>query len=90
MALGAAERRVIGEVLRRGARLTLLGCAIGGVAAVMVARTVRARLLFEVSPGDPRALGVASLLLLAVGLLATLVPARRAAAVEPMRVLREE
>lgn len=90
MALGAAQRRVIGEVLRRGARLTLLGCLIGGVVAVVVARTVRARLLFEVSPADPRALGAAILLLIAVGLIATLVPARRAAAVEPMRVLRED
>jgi predicted lysophospholipase L1 biosynthesis ABC-type transport system permease subunit len=90
MALGAAERRVVGEVVRRGARLTVLGCVIGGVLAVMVARTVRARLLFEVAPSDPRALGAAALLLLGVGLLATLVPARRAAAVEPMRVLRED
>jgi ABC-type antimicrobial peptide transport system permease subunit len=90
MALGAAERRVIGEVLRRGARLTVLGCVIGGVVAVVAARAVRARLLFEVSPSDPRALGAAALLLLGVGLVATLVPARRAAAVEPMRVLREE
>jgi ABC-type antimicrobial peptide transport system permease subunit len=90
MALGAESRRVVAEVLRRGARLTAIGCLLGSVVAVMAARAVRARLLFQVEPSDPRALGIAALLLLAVSLLATLGPARHAARVEPMRVLREE
>jgi putative ABC transport system permease protein len=90
MALGAEQRRVVGELLRRAAWLTLIGCAIGSVVAVVAARAVRARLLFQVAPSDPKSLGVAVLLLLLVGVAATLVPARRAAAVDPMRVLREE
>ena len=90
MALGAEQRRVVGEVLGRAARLTVAGCLLGGILAVVAARAVRARLLFEVEPTDVRALGMAMLLLFVVGLLATLVPARRAAAVQPMRVLREE
>ena len=90
MALGAEQGRVVGELLRRAARLTAIGCAIGSIVAVVAARAVRARLLFQVAPSDPRSLGVAVLLLLLVGLAATLVPARRAAAVDPMRVLREE
>ncbi len=90
MALGAERRRVVGELLRRAAWLTALGCGIGSIVAVVAARAVRARLLFQVAPSDPRSLGVAVLLLLVVGLAATLVPARRAAAVDPMRVLREE
>jgi len=90
MALGAEQRRVVADVLRRGARLTVIGCAIGSVVAIAAARAVKARLLFEVAPSDPRALALSAALLLVVGFLATLVPARRAAAVDPMRVLREE
>jgi predicted permease len=90
MALGAEQRRVVGEVLGRAARLTVAGCLLGGIVAVVAARAVRARLLFQVEPTDPMALALAMLLLFVVGLLATAVPARRAAAVQPMRVLREE
>ena len=90
MAVGADARRVVGEVLARGARLTALGCLLGGALAWQGARAAGARLLFEVRPSDPLALGAAAATLLLVGLLATAVPARRAAEVDPMRVLREE
>ncbi|HXT52669.1 MAG TPA: ADOP family duplicated permease [Thermoanaerobaculia bacterium] len=90
MAIGAEQRRVVGELLRRAARLILIGCAVGSVVAVVAARAVKARLLFQVAPTDPKSLAMAVALLLLVGLAATLVPARRAAAVDPMRVLREE
>ncbi|HEV8632388.1 MAG TPA: ADOP family duplicated permease [Thermoanaerobaculia bacterium] len=90
MALGAERRRVVLGVIGRGVRLTVAGCLLGSVVTVAAARAVRARLLFQVAPSDPAALGFAALVLLTVGLLATLVPARRAAAVQPMRVLREE
>jgi predicted lysophospholipase L1 biosynthesis ABC-type transport system permease subunit len=90
MALGALGRRVVGEVVGRGLRLTALGCAIGAVAAWAAARAAGQRLLYEVGPGDPLALGGAAAALLLVGLLATAAPARRASRVEPMRVLREE
>jgi putative ABC transport system permease protein len=90
MALGALRRTVVGEVVRRGLRLTVLGCVIGGLAAWLVARAAGERLLYEVSPADPLAFGAAALVLLLVGLLATAAPARRASRVDPMRVLREE
>jgi putative ABC transport system permease protein len=90
MALGAARRRVVADVVGRGMRLTLAGCALGSLAAWAAARGVGARLLYEVSPGDPLAFGTAALALLLTGLLATAAPARRASRVEPMRVLREE
>jgi ABC-type antimicrobial peptide transport system permease subunit len=90
MALGARQERVVGDLLRRAARLTAIGCVLGSAVAVMAARAVKARLLFQVAPSDPKSLGAAVLLLLLVGVAATLVPARRAAAVDPMRVLREE
>jgi ABC-type antimicrobial peptide transport system permease subunit len=90
MALGAESPRVVRDQLRRAGGLVALGCLLGGVGAVAAARAVAARLLFEVSPGDPAALGAAALLLMLVGVIATVVPARRAAAVDPMHVLRGE
>jgi predicted permease len=89
MAIGADARRVVGEVLGRGLRLTALGCVLGGVVAWRAALAAGERLLFEVAPSDPVAFGGAALTLLLVGVLATGVPARRASRIEPMRVLRE-
>jgi hypothetical protein len=90
MAMGAERGRVLGELVGRGLRLTVLGVLVGGAVAVLAARAVSQRLLFQVTPTDPLALAGAALLLLVVGALSVLVPARRAAAIEPMRVLREE
>jgi putative ABC transport system permease protein len=90
MALGARRRRVIGEVVARGLRLTAAGCALGAVAAWALARVAGARLLYEVAPADPVAFAAAATALVVVGLLATAAPARRASRIEPMRVLREE
>ncbi len=88
-ALGATSSAIIRLALGRGIVLTTLGLALGAVAAVAVAR-LTAGFLFDVRPGDPLAvLGVAGLLLAAVALLACLMPARRAAAADPLATLRE-
>ena len=88
-ALGATSAAIIRLALGRGIVLTTLGLAFGAVAAVAVAR-LTAGFLFDVRPGDPLAvLGVAGLLLAAVALLACLMPARRAAAADPLATLRE-
>ena len=88
-ALGASSAAIIRLALGRGIVLTTLGLAFGAVAAVAAAR-LTAGLLFDIRPGDPLAvLGVAGLLLAAVALLACLVPARRAAAADPLATLRE-
>jgi predicted permease len=89
MALGAQRGDVLSLVLRRGARLTLIGAGIGTGAALALTPLMRS-LLFDVSPSDPVILGSGSLLLIAVALAACVIPARRAASIDPVRALRTE
>jgi predicted permease len=87
MALGATRESVLQMVLAQGLRLVLIGLALGGVAAFALAGTVRA-LLFDTEPTDiPTFVGVA-IVLAVVALAACLTPARRAASVDPLVVLR--
>ncbi|GMV07556.1 MAG: hypothetical protein AMXMBFR53_38310 [Gemmatimonadota bacterium] len=89
MALGAGRRRVLALVLRSGLGLALPGVALGGVAALGVGRVLRF-LLLGLSPSDPLALGGVAAVLVAMVALASVVPARRAAAVQPAEALRRE
>jgi putative ABC transport system permease protein len=88
MALGAAHADVVRMVLRHGLTLTLLGVAIGLAAAFGLMRLI-ASLLF-VSPTDGLAFTAISALLAAVAMIASLLPARRAARVDPLVALRQE
>ncbi len=76
-------------VLRRGFAYALVGIAIGIAMSVVVTRWMSTA-LFEVEPGDPATLGVVSALLLLVALAACWLPARRAAAIDPVEALRAE
>lgn len=89
MALGAGRRHVLFSILRETLMLTLLGVAVGLPITLFVARLIGS-MLFGIKPGDPVALGLGVLALCAVSLLAAYIPARRAAAVDPMVALREE
>jgi ABC-type antimicrobial peptide transport system permease subunit len=89
MALGAARGDISRMVLREGAVITLLGIGIGLAAALAVTRLMLA-LLFDVSPTDPATFAVVPVMLAAVALLASWMPARRAAAVEPLEAIRYE
>jgi len=89
MALGAQRGDVLRAFLRDGARMTLIGVAAGGVAALVLTRLM-ASILFEVKPTDPVTFGGVAVLLCAIALLACYIPARRAASVEPMQALRSE
>jgi ABC-type antimicrobial peptide transport system permease subunit len=89
LALGASPGRVSRMVLRESLLLVLLGTAVGLPAALLAARLVASR-LFGVGPADPTTAAGAALLLGAVGALAGLLPARRAARVDPMLALRHE
>jgi len=89
MALGAERRDVIRMVVRQGMTLVGIGLALG-TAASLVLLSLTSSLLFEISPFDPIALGSAVLLLGAISLSACLIPAARAAGVDPMVALRHE
>jgi len=89
ISLGATRRRVLGEVLGKGMRLTLFGVA-GGAAGAFAAGRALASFLHEVKPGDPTILIATAGLLAVVALVACYLPARRAAKVDPMVALRYE
>ena len=89
LALGAELARVRWVVIRQPLRLALLGLGIGLPGALAGARTMDG-LLFGINRIDPAAIAVAALLILAVTVGAVLLPARRAARIDPMTALRCE
>jgi putative ABC transport system permease protein len=89
MALGASRRHVLGLMLVMGGRLVLIGLAIGIGVSLAATRLLRSQ-LFGVQPADPLSyVGVAMVLSL-VSFAACYIPARRAAAVDPLVALRQE
>jgi predicted permease len=88
MALGAQAAAVVRLVLGRSFTLVALGLALGTAASLWLSRFVAA-LLYGFEPGDPSTLAAAAAALAGVGLLAAGLPARRAAHIDPARVLRE-
>jgi predicted permease len=89
VALGASTRNVLALVLGQGLKMTLIGMATGLTGALFLTR-VMASLLFEVSTTDPLTFTLVGVGLVAIGLFACFVPARRAAKVDPMVALRYE
>jgi macrolide transport system ATP-binding/permease protein len=89
MALGAQRRAVVWMVLRDVLILAVVGLAISLPIAFGASKIVES-LLFEVKPGDPRALAAAAVILLCAALAAGYVPARRASRIDPMIALRHE
>ncbi len=89
MALGASAGEVRRMVVVQGARVVLVGAAIGTVAALLSARTLKT-LLFGVAPLDPIVFVVMPATLMAIGMLACYVPARRASQVDPIESLRSD
>jgi len=89
MALGASRNRVVGMVVREGIFLVGIGSVQGLIGAYFVGRAMRS-MLFGVGAMDFSAFAAVGLVLLAAALLACYLPARRAASVHPMQVLRME
>jgi tetratricopeptide (TPR) repeat protein len=89
MALGARRRNVLSLVMGRGMKLVVIGVAAGTAAALAVTRVME-RLLYGVSPTDPLTFSSVALVLMSIALVACLVPACRAARVDPMEALRHE
>lgn len=86
-AIGATPREIIGNILGRGVRLTLLGLGLGLAGSVVSGRLI-AGLLFDVKAADPLVLAAAVVLLSAVALVACYIPAHRATKIDPMVALR--
>jgi len=89
MALGARRADVLSMVFGEGLRLALIGVALGCVGALASARFISS-LLFNVKPLDAASFIGGSILLVLTALLATVIPARRAASVDPVVALRYE
>jgi putative ABC transport system permease protein len=89
MALGAQRIQILGMVLKRGMILTLIG-VIAGISAALVLTRLMNSLLFGVSPADLGVMATVTTLLASVALLAGLIPARRAARIDPLAALRRE
>ncbi len=89
MALGADRRDVLSLVLTRALHIVAAGLIVGLAGAAGVTRVLQ-RFLFGVTPTDPIAFTIVTLLLLAVGLIAAWLPARRATRIDPCAALRAE
>jgi hypothetical protein len=89
LALGARRGQILRQFLTQGAQVALVGCAGGVVVAASCARLL-AGMLYGVAPSDVTTFALVIGLVMIVATLASLVPAARAACVDPMKVLREE
>jgi ABC-type antimicrobial peptide transport system permease subunit len=89
VALGARPGDVLRMIMKRGLLLALLGTA-AGLAITLAATPQIAPLLYRVSPADPLSIAGAALFLMAVAVLASLIPAWRATRVDPTVALRQE
>ena len=89
MALGADKGRVAGSVLRSGGRLVAIGMVLGLTGSIALRRFTEG-MLYGVEPGDPLPLVGATVVLIAVAGLASLVPARRATRVDPLVAMRAD
>ena len=90
MALGAQQRAVLGLVVRQAMILAAAGIGIGTVSALALSRSLVATLLFSTSPHDGGTFAAVALLLAAVALASSYIPARRATRVDPIVALKAE
>jgi putative ABC transport system permease protein len=89
LALGAAPRDVLRLIVRRGLSLALIGIAIGWTTALLAARWLR-QLLFQVQPADATTFALVPLVVAILATVATWIPARHAAATDPVVALRAD
>jgi ABC-type antimicrobial peptide transport system permease subunit len=89
LALGSTRQKILGLFFRQGLGLVLAGLVLGVVCALWAGRLVKS-FLYGVKPLDAWTYAGVGVLLIVVGCLAAVIPARRAAAVEPIEALRDE
>jgi putative ABC transport system permease protein len=89
MALGAHRSQVLGQILKEGLLTALVGIVLGSGGAYLVGRAMQG-MLYDIGAFDPLAFGAVATMLLICAVVACLVPAHRAASVDPMVALRDE
>jgi putative ABC transport system permease protein len=89
LALGSGKKHVIWLILKDASVLAAIGMAFGALGAVAVGKTMQST-LYGVGALDVKVVGLVALVLLITALIASLLPARRAADIEPMQALRKE
>jgi ABC-type antimicrobial peptide transport system permease subunit len=89
VALGAGQAQILRASLGRAFRLLAIG-SLAGIVLGLLATRVLAFIVYQASPKDPVVLIAVSLTMLLLGMLATLIPARKALAVDPLILLRDE
>jgi ABC-type antimicrobial peptide transport system permease subunit len=89
LALGAQSQNLMELIVGQGIKLTLAGVLLGALGGFFAGRTMRA-LLYQVAPADPVTILVVGALLIAVAIVASYAPARRAVRVDPAETLRVE
>jgi ABC-type antimicrobial peptide transport system permease subunit len=89
VALGASRQQVLRTSLGRAFRLLAIG-SLAGVGLGVLATRVLSHIVYEATPKDPMVLGGVCLTMLLLGMLASWIPARRALAVDPLVLLRDE
>jgi putative ABC transport system permease protein len=89
LALGSQRSNVLQLVMVSAAKLGLIGCGLGAIAAIFATRLMRS-LLFQVDPLDPGVMVLAAVCIFVLALVASIVPAVRAASIDPIQALRTE
>jgi ABC-type antimicrobial peptide transport system permease subunit len=89
MALGSQRSETVRLILASGLKLSALRCFLGLAASVAASRLLRP-FLFHVSPFDPIVMALTAMIVVASAVAASIIPARRAASVDPMQALRGE
>jgi ABC-type antimicrobial peptide transport system permease subunit len=89
MALGAQRSQLLGLIVRQGMAPVVLGVIAGVAVAILLGRAIRG-LLFGIQPSDPLTIAGVAAVLLVIGAIACLVPARRAAGTDAVAALRFE
>jgi ABC-type antimicrobial peptide transport system permease subunit len=89
MALGSLRAGIMRLILQSGMKLAAIGCALGLAGAVAASGLLRS-FLFGVSPFDPLVMIMAAIVVLLLALVASALPAGRAASIDPMQALRGE
>jgi putative ABC transport system permease protein len=89
IALGSQRSGILGLVFTSAAKLAMVGCATGLLGATAASRLLKS-FLFDVSPFDPWCLTLATIFVLMLALAASLLPAQRAASIDPMKALRAD